>query len=67
MPIRFDFDPHNAKEGHPASHLHISKEDCRIQCIPHLVWVTSLSLFSQIFTVTYIINIPFLRNGLANI
>jgi hypothetical protein len=29
-PIRFDFDPAAAKTNHPASHLHICDEDCRI-------------------------------------
>lgn len=29
-PLRFDFDLDAQAEGHPASHLHISHEDCRI-------------------------------------
>jgi hypothetical protein len=29
-PIRFEFDPEAAKIGHPASHLHLSKDSCRI-------------------------------------
>jgi hypothetical protein len=30
--IRFDFDPHSSKAGHPASHLTINSSDCRIAC-----------------------------------
>jgi len=29
-PIRFDYDPSSAKEGHPAAHLTINSADCRI-------------------------------------
>lgn len=29
-PLRFEFDLTAAKEGHPASHLHVSRESCRI-------------------------------------
>jgi hypothetical protein len=31
--IRFDYDPLNAKPGHPASHFTINSVDCRIPCI----------------------------------
>lgn len=31
--IRFDYDPFNAKAGHPASHFTINSVDCRIPCI----------------------------------
>jgi hypothetical protein len=29
-PVRFDFDLDSATEDHPASHLHLLREDCRI-------------------------------------
>ena len=29
-PIRFDYDPDNARENHPASHLHLCHSECRI-------------------------------------
>lgn len=29
-PIRFDYDPKEASETHPESHMHISNENCRI-------------------------------------
>jgi hypothetical protein len=29
-PLRFDFDPSSISPEHPASHLHLSRDDCRI-------------------------------------
>ena len=29
-PLRFEYDPANAGEDHPASHLHLGRTDCRI-------------------------------------
>jgi hypothetical protein len=29
-PMRFDYDPGNARDGHPASHLHIQSPECRM-------------------------------------
>ncbi|MHB9861052.1 DUF2290 domain-containing protein [Streptomyces sp. YIM S03343] len=30
--VRFDYDPGNAKPGHPSSHMTINSTDCRIAC-----------------------------------
>lgn len=30
VPLRFEFDPDSAGSGHPASHLHLSRDCCRI-------------------------------------
>lgn len=37
-PIRFEYDPANAGDGHPSSHLHLGRADCRIavSCPLHL-------------------------------
>ncbi len=32
-PIRFDYDPAAAREGHPAAHFSINSPDCRIACV----------------------------------
>ena len=32
-PVRFDFDPTNARSGHPAAHLTINSAHCRIACV----------------------------------
>jgi hypothetical protein len=32
-PIRFDFDIRSAKPGHPASHVTVNSDDCRIACV----------------------------------
>ncbi|HUF97152.1 MAG TPA: DUF2290 domain-containing protein [Ilumatobacter sp.] len=32
-PIRFDFDPSAAKQGHPAAHMTLNSIDCRIACV----------------------------------
>lgn len=29
-PVRFDFSPHQTKEGHSSSHLHVFQEGCRV-------------------------------------
>jgi hypothetical protein len=34
--VRFDYDPANAAEGHPAAHLTINDVDCRIACVAPL-------------------------------
>lgn len=34
--VRFDYDPRNARIGHPSSHLTINSVDCRIPCIAPL-------------------------------
>jgi hypothetical protein len=35
-PLRFDFDPGNAAEGHPAAHLTLNSRHCRIACVAPL-------------------------------
>jgi hypothetical protein len=37
-PIRFEYDPENAGDEHPSSHLHLGRADCRIavSCPLHL-------------------------------
>jgi hypothetical protein len=32
-PVRFDFDPKSAGEGHPSAHMTINSKDCRIACM----------------------------------
>jgi len=32
-PVRFDFDPRSAHEGHPSAHMTINSPSCRIACI----------------------------------
>jgi hypothetical protein len=35
-PIRFDFAPDDADEGHPAAHLTVNRASCRIACVAPL-------------------------------
>jgi hypothetical protein len=35
-PVRFDYDPHAAKENHPAVHMTVNSPDCRIACVAPL-------------------------------
>jgi hypothetical protein len=35
-PVRFDFDPNSARDGHPAAHMTINGPDCRIACVAPL-------------------------------
>jgi hypothetical protein len=48
-PLRFDYDPINAKSNHPASHLHIQVSDCRIGVERPLGFATFIRFIFQYF------------------
>lgn len=62
--VRFDFDPHSSHEGHPASHLTINSQHCRIACTgPMHVLRFADFVLRHFYPKTWLENIVFFAEG----
>ena len=65
-PIRFDFDPQAAAQGHPASHFTINGINCRIACVAPLHVMRFLDfIFRQFHTQLHAAHRPFFATAHA--